>query len=90
MAEAFRFRILQHGPAGSPVREAFTPADPKPGWVRLELKAMALNRLDLWTTEGIPGCPLPLPLTPGCDGAGILEAMGEGTVLPPAWNWAAA
>lgn len=61
MTEAFRFRILQHGPAGSPVRESFTPADPKPGWARLELKAMALNRLDLWTTEGIPGYPLPLP-----------------------------
>jgi NADPH:quinone reductase-like Zn-dependent oxidoreductase len=83
MGEAFRFRVNQHGPAGSPVREAFTPGEPKPGWVRLELKAMALNRLDLWTTEGIPGFPLPLPLTPGCDGAGTVEALGEGTVLPP-------
>ena len=83
MPEAYRFRILEHGLAGSPVQEPFTPADPKPGWVRLELKAMALNRLDLWTTEGIPGYPLPLPLTPGCDGAGTLEAVGEGTALPP-------
>lgn len=82
MAEAFRFRIHQHGPAGSPVREAFTPSQPKPGWVRLGLKAMALNRLDLWTTEGIPGLPLPLPMTPGCDGAGLIEAVGEGTALP--------
>jgi len=83
MAEPFRFRVNLHGPAGSPVRESFTPVDPKPGWVRLELKAMALNRLDLWTTEGIPGVPLPLPLTPGCDGAGVIQAVGEGTVLPP-------
>jgi len=83
MSDAFRFRILQHGPAGSPVREAFIPGDPKPGWVRLELKAMALNHLDLWTTFGIPGFPLPLPLTPGSDGAGLIEAVGEGTVLPP-------
>jgi NADPH:quinone reductase-like Zn-dependent oxidoreductase len=83
MAAPFRFRILQHGPAGSPVREPLTPGDPKPGWVRLELKAMALNHLDLWTTEGIPGVRLPLPLTPGSDGAGIIEAVGEGTVLPP-------
>jgi NADPH:quinone reductase-like Zn-dependent oxidoreductase len=51
--------------------------------VRLELKAMALNRLDLWTTEGIPGFPLPLPLTPGSDGAGVVDAVGDGTVLPP-------
>ncbi|MBK9796203.1 MAG: zinc-binding dehydrogenase [Holophagaceae bacterium] len=83
MAEAFRFRILAHGPAGSPVREAFTPAEPRPGWVRVALKAMALNRLDLWTTEGLPGLRLPLPLTPGCDGAGVIEALGEGTTLPP-------
>ena len=83
MAEPYRFRILQHGPAGSPTREPFVPADPKPGWVRVALKAMALNRLDLWTTEGIPGLTLPLPLTPGCDGAGTVEALGPGTVLPP-------
>lgn len=83
MATPFRFRILQHGEAGSPVREAFVPAEPRPGWVRLELKAMALNHLDLWTTFGLPGFPLPLPLTPGCDGAGTVEAVGEGTVLPP-------
>jgi NADPH:quinone reductase-like Zn-dependent oxidoreductase len=44
---------------------------------------MALNHLDLWTTEGLPGFPLPLPLTPGSDGAGVLEAVGEGTALPP-------
>lgn len=83
MAEAFRLRILEHGPVGSPVREGFTPADPKPGWVRVELRAMALNRLDLWTTEGIPGVPLPLPLTPGSDGAGTLDTAGPDTVLPP-------
>ncbi|WP_257308787.1 zinc-binding dehydrogenase [Geothrix fuzhouensis] len=83
MVEPFRFRVNQHGPAGSPVREPFAAAEPKPGWVRLELKAMALNRLDLWTTGGLPGFPLPLPLTPGSDGAGVIEAVGEGTVLPP-------
>jgi NADPH:quinone reductase-like Zn-dependent oxidoreductase len=75
--------VNQHGPAGSPVRESFTPADPKPGWARIALRAMALNRLDLWTTEGLPGYPLPLPLTPGSDGAGVLEAVGEDTALPP-------
>ncbi len=83
MAEPFRFRVAQHGPAGSPGREAFVPAEPRPGWVRIALRAMALNHLDLWTTEGLPGYALPLPLTPGSDGAGVLEAAGEGTTLPP-------
>ncbi|HEX9011313.1 MAG TPA: zinc-binding dehydrogenase [Holophagaceae bacterium] len=83
MAQPFRFRVNQHGPAGSPVREDFTPQDPKPGWVRIALRAMALNHLDLWTTVGLPGYPLPLPLTPGSDGAGVLDAVGAGTPLPP-------
>ena len=80
---AFRFRVNAHGPAGSVVREAFEPEAPKPGWVRLRLKAMALNHLDLWTTFGIEGVKLPLPITPGSDGAGIVESVGEGTTLPP-------
>ena len=83
MSPAYRFRIHAHGPAGSPVREAFEPAAPRPGWVRLAVRAMALNHLDLWTTQGLEGVKLPLPLTPGCDGAGVIEAVGEGTVLPP-------
>ncbi|HEX9082438.1 MAG TPA: alcohol dehydrogenase catalytic domain-containing protein, partial [Holophagaceae bacterium] len=83
MTEAFRFRVNQHGPAGSPVREAFEPPSPRPGWARIELRAMALNHLDLWTTVGLAGHALPLPLTPGSDGAGILDRVGEDTALPP-------
>jgi NADPH:quinone reductase-like Zn-dependent oxidoreductase len=83
MTEPCRFRVNQHGPAGSSVRESFSPTDPQPGFVRVALRAMALNHLDLWTTEGLPGFPLPLPLTPGSDGAGVVEAVGVGTTLPP-------
>ena len=83
MTGACRWRVKEHGPAGSMIREAFDPPAPTAGWVRVALRAMALNRLDLWTTEGIQGVKLPLPLTPGCDGAGVLEAVGDGAVLPP-------
>lgn len=83
MTAATRWRVNSHGPSGGLVREPFEPPAPKPGWVRVALRAMALNRLDLWTTEGIAGVTLPLPLTPGCDGAGVLEAVGEGAALPP-------
>ncbi|HJU84653.1 MAG TPA: zinc-binding dehydrogenase [Holophagaceae bacterium] len=83
MTDAYRFRVNQHGPAGSVTREAFEPPAPRPGWVRLRLHAMSLNHLDLWTTRGLEGVKLPLPLTPGCDGAGVIEAVGEGTTLPP-------
>ncbi len=83
MANPFHFRVKEHGPAGSVAREDFEPEAPKPGWVRLQMKAMALNHLDLWTTAGLKGYPLPLPVTPGSDGAGIVEAVGENTTLPP-------
>ncbi|MDE3245461.1 MAG: zinc-binding dehydrogenase [Acidobacteriota bacterium] len=83
MANPFHFRVKAHGPAGSVAREDFEPEAPKPGWARLQLKAMALNHLDLWTTVGLKGYPLPLPVTPGSDGAGIVEAVGENTTLPP-------
>lgn len=83
MSQPFRFRIKAHGPAGSPLREDWEVPAPKPGWVRVGLRAMALNHLDLWTTLGLEGVTLPLPLTPGCDGAGVVEAVGEGTFLPP-------
>ncbi len=79
----YRFRVKEHGPAGSVVREDFEPVAPKPGWVRLRMKAMALNHLDLWTTNGIEGVKLALPITPGSDGAGILDAIGADTTLPP-------
>lgn len=83
MTEPFRFRVNVHGPAGSVAREVFEPVNPRPGWARVSVKAMALNHLDLWTTVGLKGYPLPLPLTPGSDGAGVLECVGEGTSLPP-------
>ncbi len=83
MSDAYRFRVNQHGPAGSVVREAWAPPEPWPGWVRVRLHAMSLNHLDLWTTRGIEGVKLPIPITPGCDGAGVIEAVGEGSALPP-------
>ncbi len=49
---------------------------PGPGEVLVGIRAAALNRLDLFVRDGIPG--VPLPQVPGADGAGVVEAMGEG------------
>jgi NADPH:quinone reductase-like Zn-dependent oxidoreductase len=38
--------------------------------------ASALNHMDLWVTRGLPKPPL--PHVPGADGAGVIEAVGEG------------
>jgi len=37
---------------------------------------MALNHLDIWVRRGIPGVRFPLPIIPGCDGAGRIDALG--------------
>lgn len=53
-------------------------ADPTaaPGVVVVRIKAAALNRRDVYLRKGI--APSPLPVIPGSDGAGIVEAIGDG------------
>ena len=52
--------------------------DPQPGpdEVRVRLIASALNHMDLWVTKGLPKPRL--PHVPGADGAGVVDAVGEG------------
>jgi zinc-binding alcohol dehydrogenase/oxidoreductase len=42
--------------------------------VQIRVKASALNHMDLWVTKGMPKPPL--PHVPGCDVAGVVEAIG--------------
>lgn len=49
------------------------------GQVRLRLRAVALNRLDLWTVGGLPGVTITPPWVLGADGTGVIEAI-EGSV----------
>jgi len=52
--------------------------EPKRGEVRLRMKAAALNRLDLWVREGWKGLELHMPHVVAADGAGVVDALGEG------------
>ena len=47
-----------------------------PDDVRVRPVASALNHMDLWVTRGLPRPPL--PHVPGCDVAGVVDAVGEG------------
>ncbi len=47
-----------------------------PGEVLVRLRAASLNHLDLWVRKGLPSVPKPRIL--GADGAGTVEALGEG------------
>jgi len=53
-------------------------ADPEPGTgeVVVALKAAALNRRDVFVRKGV--AKVPLPLTPGSDGAGVVHKIGAG------------
>jgi NADPH:quinone reductase-like Zn-dependent oxidoreductase len=44
---------------------------PAPGWVRVQVKAAALNHHDLWTLRGVGISADRLPIVLGCDAAGV-------------------
>ena len=52
--------------------------EPGPGEVLMEVKASALNHLDIWVRRGWPGLKLTMPHILGADGAGVVAALGEG------------
>jgi len=60
------------------------------GWVRVRLKASALNHHDLWSLRGV-GLPADrLPMVLGCDGAGVTddgdEVVVHAVVSSPGWT----
>src|ERR671937_1646420 len=50
--------------------------EPKAGEVLIRLRAASMNHLDIWVRKGLPSVPKPRIL--GADGAGVVEAVGEG------------
>ena len=67
----------QHG--GPEVLEYTYRPDPSinAGQVLVEVKACALNHLDVWARKGLPGIQIPLPHILGNDIAGIVRSVGE-------------
>ncbi len=56
--------------------------EPGPGQIRIRHHACGLNFIDVYQRGGV--YPLPLPVTLGMEGAGVVEATGEGvTHLAP-------
>lgn len=71
-------RISEHG--GPDVLELVDVPEPEPahGEVRLKMAAAGVNHLDLWVRRGVEGHHFPLPMIPGSDGAGVVDALGAG------------
>jgi NADPH:quinone reductase len=51
---------------------------PGPGQVRVRLHAAGVNPFDTYMLTGTYAITPPLPYSPGCDGAGVVEAVGAG------------
>src|ERR1044071_9826351 len=67
----------QHG--GPEVLETTEVRDPqiKADEGLVEARACALNHLDVWTRNGLPGIKIPLSHILGCDVAGVVREAGE-------------
>ena len=67
-------RIHQNGGPEQMRWEEVTVGDPGPGEVRVRNTAIGLNYIDTYHRSGL--YPMPLPLTLGSEGAGVVEAVG--------------
>jgi NADPH:quinone reductase-like Zn-dependent oxidoreductase len=61
--------VLQHREVANPQIKA--------GEVLIEVRACALNHLDVWVRGGLPGIKIPLPHILGNDVAGVVREVGE-------------
>ncbi len=68
----------QHG--GPEVLKFGNFNDPEVGFneVLISIKACALNHLDIWVRQGLPGVSIPMPHILGSDVSGIVLEFGEG------------
>ena len=64
-----------NGPESYRLESIATP-EPGPDEVRVQLRASALNHLDLWVSRGMPA-PHHFPHISGGDGAGVISAVGD-------------
>lgn len=69
-------RIHQHGGPEQLVLDHVHVGEPGPGEIRIRHRAVGLNFIDVYHRTGL--YPMPLPAQLGMEGAGVVEAVGEG------------
>lgn len=57
--------------------------EPQAGWLRVRVRACALNMLDVFVRRGMPGVHFDLPHVSGGDVVGVVDSWGEGVTDPP-------
>jgi NADPH:quinone reductase-like Zn-dependent oxidoreductase len=70
--------LRQHGGPEVLARETIDLSEPGPREVRVRVRAVALNHLDLWVRRGLPHLKLEYPHRLGADIAGEIDALGPG------------
>jgi NADPH:quinone reductase-like Zn-dependent oxidoreductase len=70
--------LRAHGGPEVLVRETIELPDPGPREVRIRVRAVAVNHLDLWVRRGLPNLKLEYPHRLGADIAGEVDALGPG------------
>ncbi len=86
--------IFEHGGIDKLTLTDLPKPTPGPDDVIVNVKAVALNRLDLWVREGLPGLKLAMPHTLGSDISGVVDmaganvealAPGKRVTINPGW-----
>ena len=70
-------RIHQHGGPEVLQLDEIEPLPPRAGEVTVEVKACALNHLDLWVRKGLPNLTIEMPRILGSDVSGVIVETGE-------------
>jgi NADPH:quinone reductase-like Zn-dependent oxidoreductase len=69
--------FAEHGPPSVLQVGEMPLPEPRPGEVRLQVAASAMNHLDLWVRRGLP-IEITMPHIGGSDVAGLVDAVGAG------------
>ncbi len=75
---AMQIRVGRHGGPEVLERAEVEVGAPGPGQIRLRHTAIGLNFIDTYFRSGLYPPPAGLPLVPGLEAAGVVEATGEG------------
>ena len=70
--------LRRHGGPEVLERETIDLPDPGPREVRVRVRAVAMNHMDLWVRRGLPNLKLEYPHRLGCDIVGEVESLGAG------------
>lgn len=72
--------ISEHGGTEQLIFQEVPDPILEPGMALVRVAAVALNHLDIWVRKGVPGHRFPLPLIPGTDISGVVEATAEDVI----------